>query len=43
MSTNFEGGKCYTYNLKVGKNKVELTQTNVEGGLPGWGSEEELK
>ena len=43
MPTNFEGGKCYTYNLKVGKNKVELTQINDEGGLPGWGSEEELK
>ena len=41
--TDFVGGNCYTYKLKVGKNKVELTQTNVEGGLPGWGSEEELK
>ena len=41
--TDFVGGTCYTYSLKVGKNKVELTQINVEGGLPGWGSEEELK
>ena len=42
LPTDFYGGNCYTYNLKVGKNKVELTQI-VEGGLPGWGSEEELK
>lgn len=41
--TDFAGGYCYTYNLKVGKNKVELTQIKVESGLPGWGSEEELK
>ena len=43
MPTNFEGGKCYTYKLKVGKNKVELTQIKVESGLPGWGADEELK
>ena len=43
MVTDFAGGYCYTYNLKVGKNKVELTQIKVERGLPGWGSEEELK
>ena len=42
LPTDFYGGNCYTYNLKVGKNKVELTQI-VEGGLPGWGSDEELK
>lgn len=42
--TEFEGGHCYTYNLKIGKNKVELTQIKVEeGGLPGWTTEEELK
>ena len=43
MDTDFKGGTCYTYSLKVGKNKVELTQIKVERGLPGWGSEEELK
>ena len=41
--TTFEGGTCYTYKLKVGKDKVELTQIKVEGGLPGWKNEEELK
>lgn len=41
--TDFDGGKCYTYNLKIGKSKVELTQIKVEGGLPGWTNEEELK
>lgn len=43
LPTTFQGGYHYTYNLKVGKNKVELTQINVEGGLPGWTNEEELK
>ena len=41
--TNFEGGKCYTYNLKVGKNKVELTQINYDNFPGGWTNEEELK
>lgn len=43
METDFKGGHCYTYNLKIGKDKVELTQIKVESGLPGWGAEEELK
>ena len=43
LPTNFEGGKCYTYKLVVGKNKVELTQIKVESDLPGWGADEELK
>ena len=37
------GGCAYSMSAQVGKNKVELTQINVEGGLPGWGSDEELK
>jgi len=41
--TNFEGGKCYTYKLEVGKNKVELTQINVDDFPGGWTTEEELK
>lgn len=42
--TDFEGGKCYTYNLKVGKNKVVLTQITGDVGFPGgWTTEEELK
>lgn len=42
--TDFEEGKRYTYTLKVGKNKVELTQIGVDD-LAGWDSdnEEELK
>ncbi len=36
------GGCAYSMSAQVGKNKVELTQINVDG-LPGWGSEEELK
>ena len=43
MPTNFEGGKCYTYNLKVGKNKVELTRIDVGSFPGGWTKEEELK
>ena len=41
--TDFVGGTCYTYSLKVGKNKVELTQINVDGFPGGWTAEEELK
>ena len=43
MPTNFEGGKCYTYNLKVGKNKVELTRIDVGSFPGGWTKDEELK
>ena len=39
---NYLGGCAYSMSAQVGKNKVELTQINVDG-LPGWGSEEELK
>ncbi len=42
--TEFWGGHRYAYNLKIGKDKVELTQIKVEGGLlAGWTNEEELK
>ena len=43
LSTDFEGGTCYTYSLKVGKNKVELTQIKVDDFPDGWTTEEELK
>lgn len=39
----FEGGTCYTYKLKVGKNKVELTRIDVGNFPGGWTKEEELK
>ena len=39
---NYLGGRAYSMSAQVGKNKVELTQINVDG-LPGWGSDEELK
>ncbi len=39
---NYLGGCAYSMSAQVGKNKVELTQINVDG-LPGWGSDEELK
>ena len=42
MSTEFEEGHLYTYELKVGKDKVELTQISVDD-LAGWTNEEELK
>ena len=42
MDTSFKEGICYTYELKVGKNKMELTPTSIED-LSGWDSEEELK
>lgn len=40
--TDFEEGKHYTYELNVGKDKVELTQISVDD-LAGWTNEEELK
>ena len=40
--TKFEEGKRYTYELNVGKDKVELTQIGVDD-LAGWTNEEELK
>ena len=39
--TDFEEGKRYTYQLDVGKDKVELTQISVDV-LNGWTNEEEL-
>lgn len=42
LDTSFKEGICYTYELKVGKNKMELTPTSIED-LSGWDSEEELK
>lgn len=42
MPTDFEEGKRYTYKLDIGKDKVELTQINVDD-LTGWTNEEELK
>lgn len=43
MPTDFEEGKRYTYQLDIGKDKVELTQISVND-LKGWDSnnEEEL-
>ena len=41
--TDFAGGTCYTYKLKVGKNKVELTRIDVGSFPDGWTKEEELK
>ncbi len=40
-STEFKEGYRYDYTVKVGKNKVELTQTNVEA-LSGWTKEDDL-
>lgn len=40
--TDFEEGKCYTYKLDVGKDKVELTQISVDD-LKGWTNEDDLK
>ena len=44
-STDFEEGHLYEYELKVGKNKVELTRiTDDDFKFPGgWTTEEELK
>ena len=42
MQTEFLEGIHYTYNLKVGKKKMELTQISVDGDLTGWTNEEEL-
>mgnify|MGYP000620127777 FL=1 len=44
INTEFQEGYRYTYKLDVGKDKVELTQINVDD-LKGWDSnnEEELK
>ena len=42
LQTDFEEGKRYTYELNVGKDKVELTQISVDD-LAGWTNEEELK
>lgn len=40
--TDFKEGECYTYELNVGKDKVELTEIGVDD-LAGWTNEEELK
>ena len=42
--TEFEEGHRYTYELNIGKNKVELTQISSDD-LAGWDNdnEEELK
>ena len=41
IRTEFEEGNLYTFHLEVGKNKVELTQINVDD-LTGWTHEEDL-
>ena len=41
-NTEFQEGHRYTYKLDVGKDKVELTQINVDD-LKGWTNEDELK
>ena len=40
--TDFEEGKRYTYQLDIGKDKVELTRISVDD-MTGWTNEEELK
>ena len=42
INTEFQEGYRYTYKLNVGKDKVELTQINVDD-LKGWTNEEDLK
>ena len=42
INTEFQEGHRYTYKLDVGKDKVELTQINVDD-LKGWTNEDELK
>ena len=42
INTEFQEGYRYTYKLDVGKDKVELTQINVDD-LKGWTNEEDLK
>ena len=37
----FEKGKHYTFNLKVGKDKVTLTQVTASEDLPGWSNDNE--
>ena len=40
----FEAGKHYTFDLKVGKDKVTLTSTTTDSDFPGgWNDEEDLK
>lgn len=43
LQTDFEEGRRYVYELKVGKDKVELTQVSVDNFTGGWTTEEELK
>lgn len=40
--TDFEEGKLYTYQLDIGKDKVELTRISVDD-MTGWTNEDELK
>lgn len=40
--TDFEEGKRYTYQLDIGKDKVELTRISVDD-MTGWTNEEELR
>lgn len=40
--TNFQEGYRYTYELDVGKDKVELTRISIDN-MTGWTNEEELK
>ena len=39
-----EAGKHYTFDLKVGKDYIYITEANTNGAFPGWdiGSEEDL-
>ena len=41
-ATEFQEGYHYTYNLKVGKNKIVLTEINADT-FDGWTDEEDLK
>ena len=40
--TDFKEGERYTYNLDVGKDKVELTRISIDD-MTGWTNEEELR
>ena len=41
-NTEFQEGHRYTYNLDVGKDKVELTRISIDN-MTGWTNEDELK
>ena len=36
-----EAGKHYTFNLKVGKDYIYITEANANGAFPGWDNDSE--